>query len=179
MAIIVIAIHTNLFNNTDEIVGALYTLILSCAVPYFFITSGFLMYKEENFENKLWLNLKKFIKLYVIWNIIYLPISIYDYVINSYSIGKAILYYVRGFLFIGEHFFSWPLWYLLGFIYALIVLIILKNLKLNDKKIFIITMITYIFAKVMEYLNANNLNNIFIKLFNYVFGNGRVFTGIF
>ncbi len=180
MAILVIACHANLYTNYDGTIGTIYLLVLSCVVPYFFITNGFFMYKdEETFENKLWDNLKKIIKLYIIWNIIYLPISIYDYAVNGYSVIKAIILYIRDFLFIGDHFFSWPLWYLLGFIYALIALIILKKLKLNDKKIFIITMLTYIFANVMEYLTSIGSNNIVVKLFSYVFGDGRVFTGIF
>lgn len=157
----------------------MYNLILRCAVPFFFITSGFFMYKSEKQEKKLIDNLKKIIKLYLLWNLIYLPISIYDYVVNGSSFVKASFNYIRGLLFIGEHFFSWPLWYLLGLIYAIIFIYFLKKLKLSDKKMFIITMITYILAYLMDYLTSNYLSNKLVYIFHIVFSTGRVFRGIF
>ena len=179
LAILVVASHTQVSVGSNETINTIYNTILLCVVPFFFLASGFFMYKEQNQEKKLIDNLKKITKLYLLWNLIYLPISIYDYVVKGYSIGKALFIYVRDLLFVGEHFFSWPIWYLLGLIYAIIAIYFLKKLKLSDKKMFIITMLTYIVAFLLDYLIDNCLDNKLVYLFHLVFYTGRVFRGIF
>ncbi len=179
LAILVVASHTQVSVGPNETIKTIYNTILLCVVPFFFLASGFFMYKEQDQEKKLIENLKKITKLYLLWNVIYLPISFYDYVVKGYPIGKALFIYVRDLLFVGEHFFSWPIWYLLGLIYAIIAIYFLKKLKLSDKKIFIITMLTYIVAFILDYLTANYLNNKLVYIFHLVFYTGRVFRGIF
>ncbi len=177
LAIVIIIYHTRLYTGNNHTLKTIYDLLLSSAVPLFFITSGFFVYDKYKQEERITKLLKKNIKLYLIWNLIYLPIAIYGDVINNYSVGKSILLYIREFLFLGEHYFSCQIWYLLSFIYSLIILLVLKKLKLNDIKIFIITILIYVFATVMVYLTSNNFDYKFVKLFSSIFSTGKVFLG--
>lgn len=51
----------------------------------------------------------------------YLPLAIYGFCINDIPVLKSCFYYVRGFLFIGEQFNSWILWYLLFMVVGMLV----------------------------------------------------------
>lgn len=48
--------------------------------------------------------LLKFIKIYLIWTIIYLPITISYFYISNYSLKSGIIYFIRAFVFIGENY---------------------------------------------------------------------------
>lgn len=82
---------------------------------------AFLLFKKyyENNENGEIIKkyLKRMIKLYCVWNIIYLPLAIYGYCINKTSLIKAFILYIKDLFFKGEHYFSWSLCFLLATIY--------------------------------------------------------------
>lgn len=69
----------------------------------------------------------KVIKLYVIWMIIYFPLALVDLMYNETGLVRETLLYARGFFLRGEQYNSWPLWYLLSTIYALLLLIYLQK----------------------------------------------------
>ena len=78
----VVAIPTFLFNPTN--VGSkILKSILICAIPFYFIVLGFLTFKEadltsrKDVERQFIKSIRKIGKLYLIWTLIYLPISIY------------------------------------------------------------------------------------------------------
>ncbi len=176
MAVIVVASHTQLYSRTDPFLTTIYDLIRDCVVPFFFLASGFFLYKETNQEEKLKSCLNGIIKLYFIWSIIYLPFSIYEYINKDYSLIRAVLSYTKDFLFKGQHYYSWQLWYLLSFIYALIGIIFLKKRKLSDKQILIVSFLIYLLGIII----TNNYKIIpFVSLFNSILGTGRLFTGMF
>lgn len=123
--------------------------------------------------------LKKVIGLYIKWSIIYAPLAIMNYYFNGYSILKAIADYVRGFLFVGEHYNSWHLWYLLGLIIAIIYMwVTIYKLKLSYKTMVVISFLIYLVSYVITMLCQSGTDNIVIVLWSKVFGNARVFTGI-
>ena len=81
MAIFVICLHTHPFRSIEPF--PLFEIITNSAVPFFFMASAFLLF-QKFYHSKMDLTIiknyiKRMIKLYVIWNIIYLPISIYGY----------------------------------------------------------------------------------------------------
>lgn len=63
----------------------------------------------------------RILKLFVLWTIIYLPLTIYYYVQNDFGIFKSLLLFVRNTVLIGENYMSWPLWYLNALLFSLIV----------------------------------------------------------
>ena len=44
---------------------------------------------------------------------------------------NSVLMYIRGFFFWGEQYNSWPLWYLLSTVYALMLILLLLRRKLS------------------------------------------------
>lgn len=49
-------------------------------VPFFFITSGYFLYRKTNYENFIWQPTKnyllKILRLYILWTIIYFPLCL-------------------------------------------------------------------------------------------------------
>lgn len=138
MAVLVVATHANLFSIIQtETIRELFVQALAIKVPFFFTASGFLVwYKIHNAckEQKL-IKLKKWIsktlRLYLVWSAIYLPYAIYGFYLDGLSIYKSAAVYLRNFLLVGQNFWSWPLWYLLGMLVAGII--IYQMVKYNLK----------------------------------------------
>lgn len=191
MAIFVIAVHTYpLVGINNTIVLDVYKSIVYIAVPFFFIVSSYFLFMKVNKfdEDKgkeiIILYIKKMIKLYIIWNIIFLPMAIYEYNKEGYSLVKSVMFYIRGFLLVGEHYYSWPLWYLLSTIYSAIFILVLKKKNIKEKNILIISTVIFILACMMNYLsdNISKLEGISYNiafLINLTFSSGRIFTGMF
>ena len=164
MAIFVIAVHTHpLIGVNNTTVSKIYISIVYIAVPFFFIVSSyFLFIKVNEFnENKskeiIISYIKKMVKLYIIWNIIFLPMAIYEYNKEGYSLIKSVMFYIRGFFLVGEHYYSWPLWYLLSTIYSAIFLLVLKKKNIKEKNILIVSTVIFILACIMNYLSDNSI----------------------
>lgn len=117
MAVCVVAIHTQpLYSVQSIVVQRLFDTITSLAVPYFFSVSGFLLFSKIDADISCRKNmevckryLSRVLSLYVIWNIIYLPITIFGFKENNMSFARYVLDCIRGFLFIGQQFYSWQL----------------------------------------------------------------------
>jgi peptidoglycan/LPS O-acetylase OafA/YrhL len=81
------------------------------AVPFFFIASGFLLakklqlplHKEENIDI-----IKKYliriVKLYLIWNIIYLLLAIIGFILEKSTPLMSIYLYLRGLFLVGQQY---------------------------------------------------------------------------
>lgn len=94
----------------------------------------------------------------------------------------AILKYIRGLLFIGEHYNSWILWFLLSSIYTLIFVYILYKNKVNNKKMLMLGSIISLFGIIItELVNYNGYLPSFVYNFSNIIKitilNGRIFTG--
>lgn len=196
MAFFVIAIHTHPFEffNLPVFVMRLYDLICSCAVPFFFLTTGYLLArklrKNSDFNiksNIVKKSLKKTFRLYIIWSIVYIPLALYEYShIYKELLGSRILYdvvlYIHGLIFKGEHFNSWILWYLLSSIYALMMIYFLVKKGKSIKYITIIGVFVFIIGIVMtDLINTTSslgyYESFLQKLIQYTFGNGRLTIG--
>lgn len=94
------------------------------AVPFFFLASGFLCFRDLNYASfgvaisagteRVHNTIIKLLRLYLIWTLLYFPITIFGNVLLGNSFLHASLSFVRGTLFVGENYYSWPLWYLLA-----------------------------------------------------------------
>ena len=56
----------------------------------------------------------KLLRLYLIWTLLYLPLTIFGNVLLGKNLLHGSLSFIRGTLFVGENYYSWPLWYLLA-----------------------------------------------------------------
>ena len=71
-------------------------------------------------HEKICFRIKKVLRLYVIWSIIYLPLTFCGWIIEGNRESVYLLRCVRNFILVGENFYSWALWYLNGLVFALI-----------------------------------------------------------
>ncbi|MBR5288597.1 MAG: acyltransferase family protein [Clostridia bacterium] len=142
MAVFVIAIHTHpLENCKNQSVLAFYDMIVSMAVPFFFLSSGYFLGSKVRLVSEA--NEKtahafkyfcKIARMYVVWTIIYLPLAVYSALKNDKSVLHDIALYIRNFFFIGEQYNSWHLWYLLSTVYALILVMAMLRLKWSERR---------------------------------------------
>ena len=190
MAIAVVAIHTHpLENCTSGDLLKIYEIMVNMAVPFFFLASGYFLgmkmswpYSENvNDINRIIKQLKRIIQMYLIWTAIYLPLAIYHFISLKTIPIKAALIYIRGFIFIGEQYNSWPLWYLLSTIYTLLIIYLLFKLKkATEINLILLSVIASIVSiGLTELVNYEGdlsftLQNI-QKLVDYSISSGRIF----
>ena len=192
MALCVVAIHTHpLEYCTIPLVNNIYDSFVRMAVPFFFLSSGFLLAQKFELSFTSPKNivvvrkyLLKTVKMYVVWTIIYLPMAIYHFISSGTGLLKSVLYYIRGFIFIGEQYNSWHLWYLLSTIYALVFLLIVLYLKVSSKKIIVLSSAVFFISIGIDYLsantgNANTLIGLLTKMIEVSIVSGRILTGLF
>lgn len=81
------------------------------AVPFFFISSGFLLYRKSSLNNfsldRTKLYVVKLIKLYVIWTIIYFPFRIKSILKDERGIIYGVFTYYRDIIFAGSYVQLW------------------------------------------------------------------------
>ena len=158
MAVVVISIHTlpgDFFSN--PISSGIYDFLCTNAVPFFFVSSGFLLAQRadrgtDGLKDAVVRSLKKFLKMYVLWMLIYSPLAIWDFYRSGRGLVTSILLYVHGFLLLGEHYNSWPLWYLLSTLYGLGFLYLLGRKKLPVKHIALCGVIAFLFGSALSCL---------------------------
>ena len=97
MALVVVAIHT-----TEWKLGGL----VRAAVPYFFIVSGYFLFRKLNGHQKDDLKtirrwIFRILKMYLIWTAIYLPFTIYGFIQDDLSLKQGIFVFGRNLLFVG------------------------------------------------------------------------------
>lgn len=126
MAYVVVAIHT-----TDcSLMG-----LTETAVPYFFIASGFFLFRklggsreEDLAVIRQWI--LKILKLYLIWTAIYLPFTVVGFIRDGLSFQTATAVFLRNLIFVGENYLSWPLWYLLAMIWGGLLIYLMRGLRM-------------------------------------------------
>lgn len=99
--------------------------------------------------------IKKYITLYLVWVIVYAPLAIWHYSHTDMPRGEIIKDALKGFLWVGENYNSFILWYLLSNIYSLIFIFILRKLKIRYKTILILgTFIGLMAVFLIDYRNG-------------------------
>lgn len=111
-AMLVVCVHTYPLYEVSELLNT-YWIQTVCrfAVPFFFTISGYFFFRkwsEDEEVNKY--NLKKYLmrlgKIYLIWTVIYLPYTIWDYSRVGFSVLN-IISYLRDFLLNGSYYHLW------------------------------------------------------------------------
>lgn len=185
MAIIVVAIHTHPLEGCDnQYILFIYSFINNLAVPFFFITSGFLLgnklsKNEKNLNNIYKGNIYKYVKLYLIWTIAYLPLALIPYITNNYTLGQSVTDYFSNLVFLGHNYNSWILWYLLSTIYSLCVIYFIQKKNPSRKKLVIICVCSILLHLLINFIANNNSFIVIKKLIITTIENGRLLTGTY
>ena len=191
-AYMVVAIHTTPWNLFGT--GAFNTVYLNfiyCAVPCFFMASGYLLAGRMEWPLTAKDNLPKvahaffkMLKLYLLWSLAYLPLAIFDYRRSGLGVREAAIRYIKGLVFSGEHYGSWMLWYMISAIYALGIIYLLLKIKVNPWAITALGLVFILCGAALDMLSGttNDISpaiNFIRKLMWSTTGNGKVFRGLF
>jgi len=194
MAVAVVAIHTNpLADCRNESLLKVYELLVNTAVPFFFIASGYVLAIKMKWPDaldedadiaRILKQLRKIVQMYLLWTVIYLPLAVWHFVSAETSPIKAVVIYIRGFLLVGEQYNSWPLWYLLSTIYALLVIyFIFVTKKATIRNMIWLSIGSSIISVGLTQLanyegNLPSLLHVFQKIIMLSIYNGRIFRGL-
>ena len=112
-ALLVVCIHTFPFLEISETFNTYFIhTVCRLAVPFFFTTSGFFFFRNYDSENedlnetRLKKALIRLFRIYLIWTILYLPYTIFDYTHTGFHI-KYLFTYVRDFFLNGSYYHLW------------------------------------------------------------------------
>ena len=158
MSVLVVATHTSLFsiidntNYRDILINA-----LAIKVPFFFVASGFLVWNKiwnQSKDEKLgrlngWI--KKTVRLYIAWTLIYVPYTIYGFYIDDIGVAKSLAVFCRNFLLVGENYLSWPLWYLLGMLTAGCMIYLMVKWNWKNRTMYIVGVIFAVLGVILNY----------------------------
>lgn len=151
-AYLVIGIHTRPLQAVSVLLDkVVYYNISNYAVPFFYACTGyFLMVKqpEKDLHTKLGHRIKKIFNIYIIWSIVYLPLTVYGWFIEGNKTVEYALLCIRNYILVGDNFYSWTLWYLNGLIFALILINILSK-RISIEKIVGFGSVAYIVGIVL------------------------------
>lgn len=161
MAFLVIGIHVGAIFEIEY--PLFLNFILGTAVPFFFICSGFFIQnkiiKTGNSFYTLKDSCKKYLKLYILWHLVYFPMALKHLWFNERNFWGDMLYCLHQFLFVGEIIYSWPLWYLHGLIVAIIFIYVLQKAKFSLMKIWIISIIMMLIGYYIQIVTASASTN--------------------
>ncbi len=136
-----VTIHVEPFGYTnDPLLGLLNYYIQNwfsrIAVPFFFIASGFFLYRKTPLSDFSLSPTKayviKLLRLYVIWTLIYFPLSNKKIISCEKDVIHGILVYCRNIIFEGSF---WHLWYFPALIFSVVLISFLLSKKVSLKKI--------------------------------------------
>ena len=150
-AILVVTIHVAPFGNyeTSSLLSCFYfgirQYLARIAVPFFFVTSGFFLYRKTSFECFHVQPTKKYalklLKLYMIWSAIYFPFNFILFFRDEKGILHAILVYIKDYILSGSY---RHLWYLNATIFAVAFISLLLHKKVTLKKMMIAACALYL-----------------------------------
>lgn len=153
------------------------------AVPFFFIISGFLiqgkllnLYSITSKRDYLKTRFIKLIRIWLIWSLIYLPLSLWGYNHEAGSMFDRISNALYDMFFSGHMVYAQPLWFIYSM--AFIMGIWQLFLKFSDKLIFL-ALIFLVLTGIVHFTRSSGING--IKYFNdiatWVLGGGLPIMG--
>ena len=162
MAFLVIGIHVETLFGTEY--PQFVDYVLESAVPFFFICSGYFIQNKIVKKGKnisvLKDSCKKYLKLYILWQVVYFPLALKYLLVNRHTFEDNLLYCLRKFFFAGEIVFSWPLWYVHALIVAIIFIFLLQKCRMTLIHIWIISIIMMLIGYFINYCTTSaNCNN--------------------
>ena len=178
-AILIVAIHTAPLESISTAGNFWIThFVARFGVPFFFVCNGFFLYQRNTIKMKTGI-IKKFVRLYIIWTLVYLPMSVYS-IMTSGRILYSTVAYIRNIVFVGSYV---HLWYMVSAIIAISMLILLSK-KFSYTTIGIIAIVLYLlgtlydeFYTPLEQVFQLPIVNQLLSAYLYVFDTTR--TGFF
>lgn len=155
MAFCVVAIHVAKLSNYTLPPVVDFTVRL--AVPFFLVVSGYFLYPKLFDHNNKGRGhvLLKYLKMYVVWTLVYLPFAVLYYYRASYSVTDAAVEYFNNFLFTGETPLAWHMWYMHTLIVSVFLLWLLSYTRLGIE---LFSAIVLFVALSLDVINAFDIH---------------------
>lgn len=160
MAYAVIAIHVSAVTRQQW--PPMFEWFIRLAVPFFFITSGYLLARkisvQSDADSRLLLRSRsrKLFRLYGKWLIIYFPIALYYFIcVSTRSAGGDVARYVSMTLIDGESPYAWPLW----FIYSMAIVLLILSFSNRPKRAVSIGMIVFSIIYLINFIDIGSIAN--------------------
>lgn len=130
-ALLVIGIHVYPFGNTGDAVLSELNFLTQVwlgrlSVPFFFLCSGFFLFRGSDFRpDKVRTYLKKLLRLYLLWTVLYLPLIFSQIIlVHPQGPGAGLLRVIRDLFLRGSYH---HLWYLHGALVAVAIVGFLRE----------------------------------------------------
>lgn len=148
MAFGVVAIHSAACLNQEYV--SIFQWFIRCAVPFFFITSGFLLERKLEKSDEVFSvcldRSKKLLRLFGIWLLIYLPITIFIDTVNDKSFFEDLVRYIYSVLLFGESEYSWPLWFIYSSAIVVLIYGFCRKQRVHIMAVFLVFTVISVFA---------------------------------
>ena len=173
MSLFVILLHVPpvLYDASLSVYPSWLQMIFAFAVPYFFISSGFLTARkmksfdsDEEKDRYLRNRIIAVFKIFIIWTLIYIPLSMIS--LGDISVLEKIFITAKEIITRGHPHLSWPLWYLYSLLLTLIFVYLLRRCRIG----ILILLIFYLFTSFIVYLTEFS-GNIWIQRIGFYFEN--------
>lgn len=194
MAFFVVEIHTRPFLGWPAI-ELLVEGLEVVAVPFFFLASAFLCFRGLTLNDfasygskgavRVRRTIGKLLWLYLVWTALYLPVTIYGDLLTGKGLIQSVGLFVRGTVFVGENFCSWPLWYLLASVLAFSLVYLFfrggVSLKRTISIAAVLLVMGYLIKLAQGWSDAPAPMALSIKIYSAIFVNTRngLFEGFF
>jgi surface polysaccharide O-acyltransferase-like enzyme len=146
--------HTDFLGGKDTYIGYLFDQgLFRITVPFFFIASGYLFYNSlKNNTHTRWF--KTYIKVYIVWSILYIPVLIRLY--NSLKTGEPLDLGTK-YLTLNMIFGFGHLWFFPALLTAGLLMMLAS--KLSGKVLVVMGIGLYVIGTLLQY-RANYAHNI-------------------
>ncbi len=139
-AVLIVIIHIAPFGNPPHLSTGWYlnfwiqNFFCRIAAPFFFVASGFLLFKKTSYLQFDLSVIKKYVvrmlKLYLIWTVIYLPCEINIYYANKTGFLYNLIDHIRCTILTGSY---TQLWYFPALIFAVILIAFLLSKRVKPQ----------------------------------------------
>lgn len=147
-AILIIILHTAPFSSYSKaLTFGFRNIVTVIAVPFFFVTSGFLAFlKVESLEKRdrngyILAYLRRLVILYLIWSAVYFGFVVIKWMRKGFS-AVFVLEYIRDFFFEGSYS---TIWFLPALISAVLLVYLLRQ-KFSCRTVFMISCAVHLFT---------------------------------
>lgn len=153
MAIFIVTIHAHPLSDISYNWNyALTQGIARIGVPFFFVTSAFLLFRKMKLNCLDKGRIKRYLwhifRLYVVWTVIYLPIIVYTGIIKGkHGMLMGVFATIRNTIMSGSYL---QLWFLQALIVSAIIIVALLHFHVSVKRIFLLTGSLYCIALLGE-----------------------------
>ena len=165
MAVLVVFLHTD-WIGTDYV-----NPIARCAVPTFFMISGFLLYDGHTIGiERIDRNIKNIWHIFVWSSILFLVMKEMSYIVKGNFWFPSAQQAIK-FLLFNEHPFYWHLWYIPAYLYTLIIMWIVDKYNLYKYLFFATPLLLLgdlVFGKYSVMLWGREFNAIYVRNFLFV-----------